>query len=48
MLSILFALALAIGQLAPGFTLVNQDKQPVSLASSRGHKTVLVFYRGYW
>lgn len=48
MIPILFAVALAVGHLAPDFTLADQNHKPVSLASARGHKAVLVFYRGYW
>ncbi len=32
------------GELAPDFTLPNQDGQPVSLAELRGHTVVLAFY----
>ena len=38
----------AVGQLAPDFTLVDQNGKQVSLSAARGHKAVLVFYRGYW
>jgi len=37
-------LALAIGQDAPDFTLVNQDNEPVTLSDLRGTPVVLVFY----
>jgi hypothetical protein len=37
-----------VGQPAPGFRLAGVDGKPVTLASARGHKAVLVFYRGYW
>lgn len=37
-----------IGKDAPGFTLTDQHGKPVALSASRGHKVVLVFYRGYW
>jgi len=45
-LALLFALA--IGQQAPDFTLADQDGHAVHLADARGHKAVVVFYRGYW
>ena len=48
MIQLLFAIALAVGQLAPDFTLADQNHKPVTLASARGHKAVVVFYRGYW
>jgi cytochrome oxidase Cu insertion factor (SCO1/SenC/PrrC family) len=35
-------------QAAPDFTLQDAEGQPFSLASQRGHKVVLYFYRGYW
>ena len=46
----LLALLLAVGagQTAPGFRLLDQNDKVVSLSSARGHKVVLVFYRGYW
>lgn len=34
----------AVGQLAPDFTLVNQAGQPQTLSHLRGRKVVLVFY----
>jgi cytochrome oxidase Cu insertion factor (SCO1/SenC/PrrC family) len=37
-----------IGQLAPGFTLRDQNGRRISLATASGAKVVLVFYRGYW
>ncbi len=37
-----------VGQQAPDFTLTDQNGSTVSLSSARGHKVVLVFYRGYW
>ena len=45
-----FALATAVttGQLAPGFKLPDQNGKALTLAGARGHKVVLVFYRGYW
>ena len=56
MLALVLAAALAaipaqpprIGQQAPDFTLKDQNGKTVNLAQSRGHKVVLVFYRGYW
>jgi cytochrome oxidase Cu insertion factor (SCO1/SenC/PrrC family) len=36
------------GQVAADFTLSDQAGQPFHLAEQRGHKVVLVFYRGYW
>lgn len=37
------------GDVAPDFTLEDQDGKPVSLSDYRGKQTVvLVFYRGYW
>lgn len=46
--TLLLAVALALGAQAPDFTLADQNNKPVSLASARGHKAVVVFYRGYW
>lgn len=37
-----------IGAAAPDFTLADERGQPVQLASLRGQKTLLVFYRGFW
>jgi len=48
MISILVAAVLAVGQLAPDFTLPDQNGRKVHLAEARGQKTVVVFYRGYW
>jgi peroxiredoxin len=40
---------LRVGELAPDFTLPDASGAPVSLASFREQKpVVLVFYRGYW
>jgi hypothetical protein len=39
---------LAIATPAPDFTLPDETGAAVSLASMRGHPTLLVFYRGYW
>lgn len=33
---------------APDFTLMNQQGQPVRLSDYRGKKVVIAFYRGYW
>ena len=41
-------LAVATGAVAPDFKLLDQNRKPVTLAAARGHKAVLVFYRGYW
>jgi peroxiredoxin Q/BCP len=41
-------LALAIGQPAPDFKLPDQNGKAVTLSAARGHKAVVVFYRGYW
>ena len=38
----------AIGTAAPDFTLADERGQLVELASLRGKKTLLVFYRGFW
>lgn len=40
---------LGVGELAPDFTLPDQDGRPHTLSSERGQRAVvLVFYRGYW
>jgi peroxiredoxin len=39
---------LRVGDLAPDFRLMDQSSHIVRLAAARGHKVVLVFYRGYW
>jgi cytochrome oxidase Cu insertion factor (SCO1/SenC/PrrC family) len=40
---------LAVGALAPDFTLDDQNGKKVSLSASRNkNAVVLVFYRGYW
>jgi cytochrome oxidase Cu insertion factor (SCO1/SenC/PrrC family) len=38
------------GDLAPDFTLLDQDGRPQTLSTERADKraVVLVFYRGYW
>jgi cytochrome oxidase Cu insertion factor (SCO1/SenC/PrrC family) len=38
----------AVGIRAPEFRLPDQSSQIVSLASFRGSKVLLMFYRGYW
>ena len=39
----------AVGEVAPDFTLEDQNKHKVALAYARGKSpVVLVFYRGYW
>ena len=47
-LALALAVALAAGQTAPDFTLPDQNGKAVKLSAARGHKVVLVFYRGYW
>ncbi|MBI2794365.1 MAG: peroxiredoxin [Ignavibacteria bacterium] len=37
-------MALSPGTLAPVFTLVNQNKEPISLSAYRGRNVILVFY----
>ena len=38
-----------VGEMAPVFTLEDQNQQKVSFASARGSvPIILVFYRGYW
>ena len=39
----------AIGEIAPDFTLTDQNGRKQNLAAERGKRpVVLVFYRGYW
>jgi len=38
----------AQGKSAPDFTLKDQEGRPFHLASLRGKRVLLVFYRGYW
>jgi cytochrome oxidase Cu insertion factor (SCO1/SenC/PrrC family) len=39
----------AVGELAPDFTLEDQNKTKVTLSAARNKSpAVLVFYRGYW
>lgn len=41
--------AVSVGELAPDFTLEDENGKKVSLSDSRGKDAVvLVFYRGYW
>jgi peroxiredoxin len=42
------AAPLKVGETAPDFRLFDQHDQLVRLEQARGHKVVLVFYRGYW
>ena len=37
-------MSLDVGSAAPGFTLMNQDRQPVTLSAQRGHPVVLAFF----
>ena len=46
--ALVIAAALRPGQLAPDFTLRDQNGKAVTLSAARGAKVVLVFYRGYW
>jgi len=40
---------IGIGDLAPDFTLQDQNNNQVKLSDARGKRpVVLVFYRGYW
>jgi cytochrome oxidase Cu insertion factor (SCO1/SenC/PrrC family) len=41
-------IASAVGKPAPNFVLKDQDGKDFALASQRGHKVLLMFYRGYW
>jgi len=39
----------SVGEMAPNFTLEDQNKNKVRLSAARGKSpVVLVFYRGYW
>jgi cytochrome oxidase Cu insertion factor (SCO1/SenC/PrrC family) len=39
----------AVGEVAPDFTLADQNGNKLTLSDSRGKSpVVLVFYRGYW
>jgi peroxiredoxin len=46
--AIALAVALAVGQQPPDVTLPDENGKAINLLASRGHKVVLVFYRGYW
>ena len=37
-------MSIDVGSKAPDFTLMNQDRQPVSLSDHRGHPVVLAFF----
>lgn len=40
---------ISVGEVAPDFTLEDQDGHRVTLSDARGKSpVVLVFYRGYW
>ena len=41
-------IASAVGKPAPNFTLQDQHGRTVRLASLRGRRVLLIFYRGYW
>jgi cytochrome oxidase Cu insertion factor (SCO1/SenC/PrrC family) len=41
-------IASAAGKLAPDFTLKDQDGKSFRLASQRGKRVLLIFYRGHW
>jgi cytochrome oxidase Cu insertion factor (SCO1/SenC/PrrC family) len=41
-------IATATHQTAPDFTLQDAQGRQFTLASQRGHRVVLYFYRGYW
>jgi cytochrome oxidase Cu insertion factor (SCO1/SenC/PrrC family) len=41
-------IASAEGQPAPDFTLKDQHSKTFRLASMRGKRVLLIFYRGYW
>jgi len=38
----------AVGEVAPDFTLEDQNHNQLTLSNARGTPVVLVFYRGYW
>jgi peroxiredoxin len=42
------AAPLHVGNVAPDFRLMDQNSHIARLSAARGHKVVLVFYRGYW
>ena len=40
---------LAVGEVAPNFTLEDQNGNKIALSEARGKSpVVLIFYRGYW
>ena len=39
-------MSLDVGSIAPDFTLVNQDREPVTLSQQRGRPVVLAFFPG--
>jgi len=41
-------IASAAGMAAPDFTLPDQSGQPYHLAEHKGHRVLVIFYRGYW
>ena len=41
-------IASAVGKVAPNFTLKDEHGRNFRLASMRGKRVLLVFYRGYW
>ena len=41
-------IASAEGAPAPDFTLSDQSGQPYKLADQKGHRLLVIFYRGYW
>ncbi len=41
-------IASAAGAPAPDFTLSDQSGQPYHLAAQKGHRVLVIFYRGYW
>jgi peroxiredoxin len=41
--------SIGVGEVAPDFTLVDENNKKVTLSDARGKSpVVLVFYRGYW
>ena len=42
------AFAPTVGQMAPDFTLEDQEGRKRTLSAERGKPVVLVFYRGHW
>ena len=38
----------AEGSAAPDFTLSDQSGQPYKLSEQKGHRVLVIFYRGYW